>query len=84
MQEFRSKNQPALPNVFLYHFLFYSKRFLLHVKMMGDYSLYENNTHLNFTEAKHEIVRNIQFPVYRHVMYQNDPEVSAPKNAFLY
>lgn len=52
--------------------------------MMGDYSLYENNTHLNFTEAKHEIVRNIQFPVYRHVMYKNDPEVSAPKNAFLY
>jgi len=53
-------------------------------EMMGDYFLYENNTHLNFTEAKHEIVRNIQFPVYRHVMYQNDPEVSAPKNAFLY
>ena len=52
--------------------------------MMGHYSIYENNSFLNFTTAEHEIVRHIKFPVYRHVMYENVPDVSAPKNAFLY
>ena len=52
--------------------------------MMGEYSLYEDNPHLNFTEAKHETVRNIAFPVYRHIMYENQPKISNPKNAFLY
>ena len=51
--------------------------------MMGDYILYDDLPHLNFTNAKHEIVRHV-FPVYRHILYENDPEVSDPKDAYLY
>lgn len=55
-------------------------------EMMGDYSIYEDYPELDFSQesvVKHLSAKN-KFPVYRHVMYGNEPGAPGTKNAFLY
>ena len=53
---------------------------------MGEYTIYEDYPQLDFTRSEHvkdDVAQHI-FPVYRHTMFENDPEVSQPKHAYLY
>jgi len=55
-------------------------------EMMGEYTIYEDYPQLDFTRSEHvkdDVAQHI-FPVYRHTMFENDPEVSQPKHAYLY
>ena len=51
--------------------------------MMGEYTIYQNYSHLDFTEnpyVKHDLAKGV-FPVYVHHMFVNE---ESPKKAFLY
>ena len=52
-------------------------------EMMGEYTIYQNYSHLDFTEnpyVKHDLAKGV-FPVYVHHMFVNEEN---PKRAFLY